>query len=110
MAGRGRCRCKGQINGSDAGGVPRGTREIARKTKRGLFVPGRDGQIRERNTYGKDPGAEGLTVSEARSPEEDTIEAPRRGRAAIAGRRVHGPDPEVDPRATVRTRIKAPGA
>jgi hypothetical protein len=30
-------------------------REIARRTKRELFVHGRDGQIRERNTYGKDP-------------------------------------------------------
>lgn len=32
-------------------------REIARRTKRELFVHGRDGQIRERNTYGKDPRA-----------------------------------------------------
>ena len=31
-------------------------REIARRNKRELFVHGRDGQIRERNTYGKDPG------------------------------------------------------
>lgn len=30
-------------------------REIARRTKRELFVHGRDGQIRERNTYGRDP-------------------------------------------------------
>ena len=30
-------------------------REIARRNKRELFVHGRDGQIRERNTYGKDP-------------------------------------------------------
>jgi hypothetical protein len=30
-------------------------RELARKNKRELFVHGRDGQIRERNTYGKDP-------------------------------------------------------
>lgn len=30
-------------------------REIARKTERELFVHGRDGRIRERNTYGKDP-------------------------------------------------------
>ena len=30
-------------------------REIARKNKKELFVHGRDGQIRERNTYGKDP-------------------------------------------------------
>jgi hypothetical protein len=30
-------------------------REIARRNKRELFVHGRDGQIRERNTYGTDP-------------------------------------------------------
>ena len=30
-------------------------REIARSNKRELFLHGRDGQIRERNTYGKDP-------------------------------------------------------
>jgi hypothetical protein len=30
-------------------------REIARRNRRELFVHGRDGQIRERNTYGKDP-------------------------------------------------------
>jgi ATP-dependent DNA ligase len=30
-------------------------REIARRNKRELFVHGRDGQIRERNTYGRDP-------------------------------------------------------
>jgi hypothetical protein len=30
-------------------------REIARKNRRELFVHGRDGKIRERNTYGKDP-------------------------------------------------------
>jgi hypothetical protein len=30
-------------------------RQIARQNKRELFVHGRDGQIRERNTYGKDP-------------------------------------------------------
>ena len=30
-------------------------REIARRTKRELFVHGRDGQIRERTTYGRDP-------------------------------------------------------
>jgi len=30
-------------------------REIARRNKRELFVNGRDGQIRERNTYGQDP-------------------------------------------------------
>lgn len=30
-------------------------RDIARRNKRELFVHGRDGQIRERNTYGKDP-------------------------------------------------------
>jgi len=30
-------------------------REIARTTKRELFVHGRDGRIRERNTYGPDP-------------------------------------------------------
>lgn len=30
-------------------------REIAKRNKRELFVHGRDGQIRERNTYGKDP-------------------------------------------------------
>ena len=30
-------------------------REIARRTKRELFVHGRDGRIRERNTYGTDP-------------------------------------------------------
>jgi len=32
-------------------------RAIARRNKRELFVHGRDGQIRERNTYGKDPRA-----------------------------------------------------
>ena len=30
-------------------------REIARKNKRELLVHGRDGRIRERNTYGRDP-------------------------------------------------------
>jgi hypothetical protein len=30
-------------------------REIARRTKRELVVHGRNGQIRERNTYGRDP-------------------------------------------------------
>lgn len=30
-------------------------REIARRNRRELFLHGRDGQIRERNTYGKDP-------------------------------------------------------
>ncbi len=30
-------------------------REIARRSKRELLVHGRDGRIRERNTYGKDP-------------------------------------------------------
>jgi hypothetical protein len=30
-------------------------RQIARSNKRELFLHGRDGQIRERNTYGKDP-------------------------------------------------------
>jgi hypothetical protein len=29
-------------------------REIARRTEKELFVHGRDGQIRERNTYGRD--------------------------------------------------------
>lgn len=30
-------------------------REIARRNRRELFIHGRDGQVRERNTYGKDP-------------------------------------------------------
>jgi Uncharacterized protein conserved in bacteria (DUF2188) len=30
-------------------------REIARRNKRELLLHGRDGRIRERNTYGKDP-------------------------------------------------------
>ena len=30
-------------------------REIARRSKRELLLHGRDGRIRERNTYGKDP-------------------------------------------------------
>ena len=30
-------------------------RELARRNKRELLVHGRDGRIRERNTYGKDP-------------------------------------------------------
>ena len=30
-------------------------REIARRSKAELLVHGRNGQIRERNTYGKDP-------------------------------------------------------
>jgi hypothetical protein len=30
-------------------------RDIARRNKRELFIHGRDGQIRERNTYGRDP-------------------------------------------------------
>jgi uncharacterized protein DUF2188 len=30
-------------------------REIARRTKRELVVHARNGQIRERNTYGRDP-------------------------------------------------------
>jgi hypothetical protein len=33
----------------------RAAREIARRNKRELLVHGRDGRIRERNTYGKDP-------------------------------------------------------
>jgi hypothetical protein len=32
-------------------------REIARGARRELFVHGRDGRIRERNTYGPDPRA-----------------------------------------------------
>ena len=32
-------------------------REIARRSRRELFVHGRDGRIRERNTYGTDPRA-----------------------------------------------------
>jgi hypothetical protein len=32
-------------------------REIARRTRSELFVHGRDGRIRERNTYGRDPRA-----------------------------------------------------
>ena len=32
-------------------------REIARTTERGLLVHGRDGRIRERNTYGRDPSS-----------------------------------------------------
>jgi hypothetical protein len=30
-------------------------REIARRTQKELLVHGRDGRIRERNTYGRDP-------------------------------------------------------
>ena len=30
-------------------------RELARRSKRELLVHGRDGRIRERNTYGRDP-------------------------------------------------------
>jgi hypothetical protein len=30
-------------------------REIARRNKRELFIHDRDGRIRERNTYGRDP-------------------------------------------------------
>jgi hypothetical protein len=33
----------------------RAAREIARRNRRELLVHGRDGRIRERNTYGKDP-------------------------------------------------------
>ena len=43
-------------------------RAIARRTKRELFVHGRDGQIRERNTYGKGPAhQQGLRPGAARA-------------------------------------------
>lgn len=36
-------------------GAREAAREMARRTRSELFVHGRDGRIRERNTYGPDP-------------------------------------------------------
>ena len=53
---------------------PERPREIARKTKRGLLFTAGTARSASATRTARTPGAEGLTVSEARTPEEDTIE------------------------------------